>query len=38
VRDAFRFLGRFKAIPTDFAPRTDLDEIIKAQRWDSKKG
>jgi hypothetical protein len=38
VRDAFRFLGRFKAIPTDFAPRTELDEIIKAQRWDSKKG
>jgi len=37
VRDAFRFLAKFKVLPPDYEPRTQLEEIIKAQRWDEKK-
>jgi hypothetical protein len=37
VRDAFRFLANFKVLPPDYEPRTQLEEIIKAQRWDEKK-
>jgi hypothetical protein len=36
VRDAFRFLVRFKDMPSDFGPKNDLDQLVKEQNWDKK--
>lgn len=36
LRDVFRYLARFKIIPTDFAPKTQIEEIVKEQNWDKK--
>ncbi len=32
-----KYLQRFKAVPIDFAPATELDKLIKAQGWDKEK-
>jgi hypothetical protein len=37
VRDAFKFLARFKVLPEAFGPMADTEQIIKAQGWDKKK-
>jgi hypothetical protein len=36
LRDAFRFLARFKAIPADFAPKTELDQLVREHNWDKR--
>jgi hypothetical protein len=36
LRDVFRYLARWKIVGTDFAPRADLDQIIRDQQWDRK--
>jgi hypothetical protein len=36
LRDVFRYLARFKIVPTDFAPKNQIEEIIKEQNWDKK--
>lgn len=36
IRDTFRYLARFKMIPGDFAPKTELDQLIKDKGWDKK--
>ena len=33
LREAFVFLGRFKILPADYAPRLVLEKIIKEQNW-----
>ena len=37
VRDAFKYLARFKVVADTFGPRADLEQIIKDQGWDKKK-
>jgi hypothetical protein len=37
VRDAFKYLARFKDIPGTFGPLASLEQIIKDQGWDKKK-
>ena len=37
LRDNFRFLTRFKALPDTFGPKAELEQIIKDQGWDKKK-
>jgi hypothetical protein len=37
LRDNFRFLVRFKALPEDFGPKAELEQMIKDQGWDKKK-
>lgn len=36
VAGAFQYMTRFKLLPTDFAPKRELDAIVKEQRWDKK--
>jgi hypothetical protein len=36
LREALKFLARFKDIPDDFGPKVDLDQIAKEQNWDKK--
>ena len=36
VNGAFGYLTRFKILPAPFAPKAELDQIIKDQRWDKK--
>ena len=36
INEAFNLLTKAKAIPADFAPKTDLLKIIKAQGWDKR--
>jgi hypothetical protein len=37
VRDVFKYLTRFKVFPDTFAPKADIEQIIKAQGWDKKQ-
>ena len=37
LRDAFRYLARFKVIPADFGPKVGLEQIVKQQNWDKEK-
>jgi len=36
MRDAFRFLSRFKVISDGFEPKTAIEQFIKDQGWDKK--
>jgi prepilin-type processing-associated H-X9-DG protein len=36
VSSAFGFLTRFKILPATFAPKAELEKMIKDQRWDKK--
>jgi hypothetical protein len=36
VRDAFKFLARFNALPATFGPKVELENLIKDQGWDKK--
>jgi len=36
VAGAFGYLTRFRILPATFAPKAELDKIIKEQRWDKK--
>src|SRR2546423_1447176 len=36
LRDALRYLARFKVINSDFAPKLELERIGKQQNWDKK--
>lgn len=36
VDSAFQFLTRFKVLSTDFPARTELENLIKEQRWDKR--
>ena len=36
VNGAFGALARFKNLPADFAPKAEIEKIIKAQGWDKK--
>ena len=36
LRDALRFLARFKAIPADFTPKTELDQVVREHNWDKR--
>ncbi len=37
VNDAFKFLARFKIVPADFAPKVQVENLIKEKAWDKKK-
>lgn len=37
VNDAFNYLVKWKRVPADFAPKAELEQIIKSQGWDKKK-
>ena len=37
VRDAFKYLARWKTIPDTFAAKVEIDTLIKDQGWDKKK-
>jgi len=37
VGDAFRYLAKWNFVPAEFAPKADIEKIIKAQGWDKKK-
>jgi hypothetical protein len=37
LRDVLRYLNRWKVIGADFAPRTELDQIIREQQWDRRQ-
>ena len=37
VRDAFKYLARWKVVANDFAPKADIEALIKEQNWDKKK-
>ena len=37
LRDAFKYLTRWKLLPAGFQPATALDALIKEQGWDKKK-
>jgi hypothetical protein len=37
VRDCFRHMARWKAIPDTFEPKVQIDQIVKEQNWDKKK-
>jgi hypothetical protein len=34
VNAAFAYLTKFKILPNDFAPKADLDKVIKSNNWD----
>ena len=36
VRDALRFLTRFEVIPAGFAPKTEIEQVIKERNWDKR--
>jgi hypothetical protein len=36
VSNAFKYLARFKQIPADFAPKGQIETLIKDQGWDKK--
>lgn len=36
LRDAFGYLIRFERIPADFAPKAQLDQVIKDNKWDKR--
>lgn len=36
VRDALKYLARFKIIDHNFEPKAQLDQLIKDQNWDKK--
>ncbi len=36
LRDAFGYLIRFQIIPGDFAPKAQLDQVIKDNKWDKR--
>ena len=37
VRDAFKYLGKFKILPSNYEPYLALEKLIKEQGWDKKK-
>lgn len=37
MRDVLRYLTRWKILAADFAPKTDLEALIRDQAWDRKK-
>lgn len=37
VRDAFNYLVRWNVVGKDFAPKVDLDQIIKDQKWERRR-
>ncbi len=37
LRDVFNYLSRWKIIPADFAPKTELEQLIREQNWDRRK-
>ena len=37
VSSAFKFLARFKIVPEDFAPKVDLEKLIKERQLDKNK-
>lgn len=36
VKAAFDYLAKFRNLPPDFGPKVELDDLVKAQRWDKK--
>ncbi len=37
IRDVLRYLTRWKIMPETFAPKADLEQIIKDQGWDRRR-
>jgi hypothetical protein len=37
VKSAFDYLSKAKALPADFVPKTEVEALIKDQRWDGKR-
>jgi hypothetical protein len=37
VATALRYLAKFKLLPDDFAPKTELDALVSANGWEKKK-
>jgi hypothetical protein len=38
LRDVCRYMVKFGLIPADFEPKTQLEQLIKAQNWDKPAG
>jgi hypothetical protein len=36
LRDVCRYMVKFKLMPADFEPMAQLEQLVKAQRWDKK--
>ena len=36
VRDAFKYMTKFKIFPDNFEPKTAIEQFIKEQNWDKK--
>jgi hypothetical protein len=36
LRDVFKFLIKFNALPANFGPKVEIDQIIKDRDWDKK--
>ena len=38
VSDAFKFMAKFEIVPATFAPKAEIEKLIKAQGWNKGKG
>ena len=36
VNSAFNFLAKFNLVPSSFAPKAEIEGLIKEQMWDKK--
>jgi prepilin-type processing-associated H-X9-DG protein len=36
ISDAYKYLARFKEVPADFGPKSQIEALIKEQGWDKK--
>ena len=36
VRNSFRYLARWKVIPADYAPKVEIDQLVKDHGWDKQ--
>ncbi|MBK9138783.1 MAG: DUF1080 domain-containing protein [Verrucomicrobia bacterium] len=37
IRDAFRYLAKFKRVPDSFAPLVEIEQLIRDQGWDRRQ-
>ncbi len=37
IRDAFRYLAKFKRVPDSFAPFVEIEQLIRDQGWDRRQ-
>jgi hypothetical protein len=37
LNNALQFLAKFDRLPASFEPKVELQEVVKAQKWDKDK-